>query len=137
MKLTFPFQYIATNKFGKIFRPQAGILVLNKDFGFYVHKLLIVDSGADFTIFPRKDAYYFGIDLDKETTKGKINGVGGEETVFLYDNLEIKLGNARLKIPVGFINRNDVPALLGRQQFMELFKITFDDFKVEFYKLGN
>ena len=132
MKLTFPFQYIATNEFGKIFRPYADLYVLNKDFGFYVHKILVVDSGADFTIFPRRDAYSFGIDLDKETTKSKINGVGGEETVYLYDNLEIKLSETKLKIPVGFIDRNNIPALLGRQKFMELFKVTFGDFKIIF-----
>lgn len=134
MKITFPFQYITTNKFGKIFRPYADIFVLNKELGVFIHKIMVVDTGADFTIFPRKDSYHFGIDLEKETTKDKIFGVGGEEIIFLYKELKIKLGDIELAIPCGFINRNDIPALLGRQQFMELFKVKLEDLKTIFEK---
>ena len=89
----------------------------------------MVDTGADFTIFPRKDAYLFGIDLVKETIKDRTFGVGGKERIFLYKNLKVKIGNKELKIPVGFLDRNDIPALLGRQHFMELFKVSFDKHK--------
>lgn len=134
MKTSFPFQYIGSNKFGKIVRPFATLLILKKDVGIYLQRFLVVDSGADFTIFPRKDAYSFGIDLEKETVKDKIFGVGGQETVYLYENLEIKLGNVKLTIPCGFINRNDVPALLGRQHFLELFHTCFKDHITSFQK---
>lgn len=134
MKVTFSYQYIGSNKFGRIFRPYADVFVLNKDIGSYIHKMMVVDSGADFTIFPRKDAYHFGIDLEKETTKDKIFGVGGEEIIFLYENLEVRLGNVKLKIPCGFIDRNDVPALLGRQYFLELFDVCFKDYMIIFQK---
>lgn len=134
MRTSFPFQYIGSNKFGKIVRPFATLLILKKDVGIYLQRFLVVDSGADFTIFPRKDAYSFSIDLEKETVKDKIFGVGGQETVYLYENLEVKLGNVKLKIPCGFINRNDVPALLGRQHFMELFKVSFAEFQTIFQK---
>ena len=134
MKVTFSYQYIGSNKFGKIFRPYADVFVLNKNFGSFIHKFMVVDSGADFTIFPRKDAYHFGIDLEKETTKDKIFGVGGEEIIFLYENLEVKMGDIKLKIPCGFINRNDVPALLGRQHFSELFAVCFKNNKTIFEK---
>ena len=91
-----------------------------------------MDTGADFTIFPRKDAYLFGIDLEKETTKEETFGIGGKEIIFLYKNLKVKLGDRKLTIPAGFLNRNDVPALLGRQHLIELFKVSFEEHKTIF-----
>lgn len=134
MKVTFPFEYITVNLFGKIYRPYATIYVLNKDTGIYIRRTLIVDTGADFTLFPRVNARLFGIDIYKETEKSQTFGVGGKETVFLYKDLPIKIGEIKLKIPVGFINRNDIPALLGRQQFLELFKVIFEEHKTELQK---
>ncbi|MBI2036381.1 hypothetical protein HYT17_02020 [Candidatus Microgenomates bacterium] len=134
MKLAFPFQYITTNRFGKVFRPYAKIQVFKKDLGVFVERVLIVDTGADFTIFPRKDAFLFGINLDKETIKEETFGVGGREKIFLYKNLKIKLGVVELLIPAGFLDRNDIPALLGRQQFLELFKVSLANYKTTFEK---
>lgn len=132
MRLTFPFEYITTNRFGQVLRPYAKIQVFKKDLKIYVNRILVVDTGADFTMFPRKDAFLFGIDLRKETIEEETFGVGGKERIFLYKNLNIKLGNKELRIPVGFLDRNDVPALLGRQQFLELFDVSFEQHKTIF-----
>ena len=126
MKLVFPFQYITTNTFGKIYRPYARIHVFKKDLGIYLERILVVDTGADFTIFPRKDAYLFGIDLGKETILEETFGIGGKEKIYLYKKLKIKLGDKALQIPAGFLDRNDIPALLGRQHFLELLKVSFE-----------
>lgn len=132
MKITFPFRHITTNRFGEIFRPYAKIQVFKKDLKIYVNRILVVDTGADFTIFPRKDAFLFGIDLGKETMEEETFGIGGKERIFLYKNLKVKLGDKELKIPVGFLDRNDIPALLGRQYFLELFKVSFEKHKTIF-----
>ena len=132
MKLIFPFQYVTTNKFGDILRPYAKIQVFKKDLKIYINRILVVDTGADFTMFPRKDAFLFGIDLRKEATQEETFGIGGKERIFLYKNLEVKLGNRELTIPAGFLDRNDVPALLGRQHFLELFKVYFESHKTIF-----
>lgn len=134
MKIIFPFKYFDSNRFGKIFRPYTTISVFKKDIGIYIERILVVDTGADFTIFPRKDAYAFGIDLERETIKDKIFGVGGQEIIFLYTNLPIKVGEVKLKIPVGFLDRNDLPALLGRQHFLELFDVCFKNHVTTFQK---
>lgn len=126
MKLVFPFQYITTNTFGKIYRPYVRIHVFKKDLGIYLGRILVVDTGADFTIFPRKDAFLFGIDLEKETVLEETFGIGGKEKIYLYKKLKIKLGDKVLQIPVGFLNRNDIPALFGRQHFLELLKVSFE-----------
>jgi len=126
VNVVFPFKYITTNSFGKIFRPHAEIAVFSKSHNIYVKRTLIVDTGADFTIFPRKNAFLFGIDLQKEATAEESSGIGGRETIFLYRNLPIMIGDVKLTIPVGFLNRNDVPALLGRQACLELFRLSFE-----------
>lgn len=134
MKISFPFEYITANTFGKIYRPYATLYVLNKNTGTYIKRILIVDTGADFTLFPRINASLFGVDINKETEKSQTFGIGGKETVYLYKNLPIKIGEVNLKIPVGFIDRNDVPALLGRQHFLELFEVLLKDHKTVFEK---
>lgn len=95
----------------------------------WLERIAIVDTGADLTIFPKKDAAIFGIDLEAETKFDKTFGVGGQEKIYLYKKLEIKIDDLNMKIPVGFLNRNDIPALLGRQNFLEIFKIILENRK--------
>jgi predicted aspartyl protease len=131
MKATFKFHKIASDLFGHIYRPHADVLV-------YGHNdrrrrvTMLVDTGADYTIFPRREAALLGIDLERDCAAHTTYGVGGPQTVHLYQGLEVQLGEARLAIPVGFLEQNDVPPLLGRHQFMELFQACFDDRVVAF-----
>ncbi len=135
MVIEFPYRYVTTNHFGKLYRPYAKILIRNlQNPKLWLERIAVVDSGADFSLFPRKDAYLFGVNLEKDIKIDKTFGVGGSEKIFLYTNLEVKLGSQILKIPVGFLDRNDVPALLGRQQFLDLFNVQLVEFKVKFRK---
>ena len=54
-------------------------------------------------------------------------GVGGSETVYLYKDLLIKIGQWQEKIPVGFLERDDIPPLLGRLNCIEVLKVTFEN----------
>lgn len=134
-KVKFSYKYVERNFFGRLYRPYAKLLVKKKSPPkIWLERVLVVDTGADFTLFPKKDAFIFGIDLAKETVIDETFGIGGVEKVYFYKNLEVKLGKNELKIPVGFLDRSDIPALLGRQQFLDLFKTTFDNFVVSFEK---
>ena len=44
----------------------------------------------------------------------------------------MRLGKREEMIPVGFIERDDVPALPGRYQFMDRLRVLFADQKVRF-----
>jgi hypothetical protein len=46
--------------------------------------------------------------------------------------LEVTLAGRNLTVPVGFLDTNNVPPLLGRYQFMELFKACFNKRCVSF-----
>lgn len=47
--------------------------------------------------------------------------------VYLYKNLQIKIGQWQEKVPVGFLERDDIPPLLGRLKCMEILKVTFEN----------
>ena len=131
MRTAFRFRRIASDLFGHIYRPYADVLVYGRN---NKRRLItmVVDTGADYTILPRRQAALLEIDLSRDCTPHSTYGVGGPQTTYLYEGLEVRLGSKQLKIPVGFLDTNDVPPLLGRHQFMELFKTCLDDHVVSF-----
>lgn len=86
---------------------------------------MIVDTGADYTLLPKHLAKILGIDLKQDCKVFKTSGIGGEEKVYLAKNIEVKIGGLQRKIPVGFLDREDIPSLLGRQNFLETFEVIF------------
>lgn len=59
MKLVFPFEKVTSNLFGKVYRPYAKISVYNKKDKSWLERMMLVDSGADYTIFPREKTLPF------------------------------------------------------------------------------
>lgn len=131
MRVAFKFQKIASKLFGYIYRPYAEVIFYGKN-GKARKITMVVDTGADYTLLPRREAALLGIDLSRHCTAQTTYGVGGPETVYLYQGLQVQLGGKKLKIPVGFLEKNDVPPLLGRHRFMELFKTCFNQKVVSF-----
>lgn len=50
----------------------------------------------------------------------------------LNAKIQVKLGSYSRKIPLGFLENDLIPPLLGRQGFFETFKVTFETFTVRF-----
>lgn len=86
---------------------------------------MIVDTGADYTLLPRFMASILGIDLEKDCRIFKTLGVGGEERVYFLPKIKAKLGDWERTIPIGFLERNEIPPLMGRHQFFETFETNF------------
>lgn len=85
---------------------------------------MIIDTGADYTLLPR----YLALDLKIDLKKCKTfltHGVGGNERVYFLPNIKVKLGNWERKIALGFLDRNDIPPLMGRHLFIETFEVLF------------
>ena len=122
----FPFTKINKSRLGIIYRPYIDPVWLfsqkRKD---WIFSRMIVDTGADYTLLPRKYAIDLGIDLIKDCLVETTLGIGGSETVYLYKNLKIKIGNIKQIIPVGFLERDDVPPLLGRLKCLENLELIF------------
>ncbi|MBM3283150.1 hypothetical protein FJY90_02755 [Candidatus Gottesmanbacteria bacterium] len=123
---SFPFTFIGNTKLGKIYRPLAIVQVfslLTNDWEFLE---MVIDTGADYTLLPGKYADILGVDLHKDCTVETTLGVGGAETVYQYKNLSVRIGDWQKKIPVGFLERDDIPPLLGRLGCLEVFRLVFE-----------
>lgn len=131
---SFPFTFIDTTKMGKIFRPYAIVFIYAKLRKKWQPVEMIIDSGADYSLFPKKYAALFGINLTRECTVETTLGIGGAETVYQYQNLPIKIGSWQNQIPVGFLERDDIPALLGRLECLEIFRLVFQN-KESFFEI--
>ncbi|PIP17613.1 MAG: hypothetical protein COX43_03380 [Parcubacteria group bacterium CG23_combo_of_CG06-09_8_20_14_all_35_9] len=130
----FPFTKISKSYLGQIIRPYAEVLIFAKKRKIWLVTNMVIDSGADYTLLPKKYALALGIDLAKDCRAETTLGVGGSETVYLYKSLLVKINNWQNKIPVGFLERDDVPALLGRLEFIEVLRVIFENHRTIFEK---
>lgn len=131
-KLVFNFEEIPSEIFGKIFRPYAVVFFQIKDSHEWEKTRMVIDTGADYTILPKFYAGLLRVDLVRDCEVHTTFGVGGAENVYLYKKMSVRLGNFQRVIPVGFIDRDDIPPLLGRHEFMETLKTLFENRTVAF-----
>lgn len=126
--LSTPFTFKGKSFLGNIYRPYVRILVTSKRIDEWIPVEMVVDTGADYTLLPKRYAQLLGIDLIKECRLDKTLGVGGQEKIFLYKKgIQIKIAKLEKEIPVGFLNRNDIPSLLGRLECLEILTLVMED----------
>ena len=122
-----PFKKIAKSYLGRIFRPYVLVSLTSVKTDELFPAEMVVDSGADYTLLPNRYAFYLGIDLEKDCKAETTLGVGGSETIYLYKKgIFVNIGGWKKQIPVGFLERDDVPPLLGRLECLEVLKVTFE-----------
>ncbi len=127
----FPFTKIGKGYLGVIFRPLIDVLVFAEKKEEWFSARMVVDSGADYTLFPRRFAEFLGIDFLNDCFAQTSTGIGGSETVYLLRRgVRLKIGNWEAKTPVGFLERDDVPALLGRLKCLEKIGVSFRNHKI-------
>ena len=133
MSISFPFKEYPSSVFGKIRRPVAEVFFQSKNSKFWQSVTMLVDTGADYTLLPRFLAKSLGIVLIKDCKAIHTSGVGGSSKVYmLKKKIRVKIGNYQRKVPVGFLEGDDIPPLLGREEFLETFKVTFNNFTTTF-----
>lgn len=125
MVLKFPFRKEKSSILGTIYRPIARVLFWSDKDNDWMALRMIVDSGADYTLLPRFMAGRLGINLEKDCKTFTTFGIGGGERVYFLPKIKVKLGNWERFIPIGFLERNEIPPLLGRHQFLETFETLF------------
>lgn len=131
--VTFKFQEYQYSLFRKIKRPVVDILIQSQIDLSWQKLTLIVDTGADYTLFPKFLSVALGINLDKDCKRISIKGVGGDSDVYmLKKNLSIKVGEYERQVPVGFLDNDNIPPLMGRREFFETFKVVFENWTVSF-----
>jgi hypothetical protein len=85
---------------------------------------MLVDTGADYSLLPKIYANHLGIMVERDCHVFETMGIGGAERVYLLQRWPMRLGPWNREIPLGFLSRNDVPPLLGRQACLEIFRVT-------------
>lgn len=125
---SFPFTKVGKEYLGAIFRPYVSVLILAEKKTIWFPAQMVVDSGADYTLFPKRFAKFLDIDLLGDCFAQTSSGIGGSETVYLYKRgVKIKIRNWEKMIPVGFLERDDIPPLLGRLECLEKIGVIFQN----------
>lgn len=133
MGVQFRFKNEKSPVFGVIHRPVAEVQLKHLKSEIWQPITMLIDTGADYTLLPKFFASPLGVNLRRDCQQIATNGVGGKSNVYLLKNLiEAKLGNLKRNIPIGFLDSNYIPPLLGRQKFFETFKVIFERFTVSF-----
>ena len=125
MVLKFPFKKEQSSILGTIYRPIARIIFWSKREKNWLAVRMIVDTGADYTLLPRFMAERLGVNLEKDCKVFNTYGIGGGERVYFLPKIKVKLGDWKRIIPIGFLERNEIPPLMGRHLFLETFETLF------------
>lgn len=126
--LSTPFGFKGDGYLGKIYRPNIQALIGSNHINEFIPLEMIVDTGADYTLLPKRYARLLAINLEKECIPNITHGVGGQEVIYLCKkSVRIKISDFEKIIPVGFLNRDNIPALLGRLQALEVLTLNMKD----------
>lgn len=99
----------------------------------WIEHLLLVDTGADYTLLPYHFAFELGINLEKDCREFLTSGVGGTEKVyFLKKGIKVRIGKTEKIVPAGFLERENIPPLLGRESCLNDFDVRFFHFTTTF-----
>ena len=119
-------------KYNGILRPVIPIKLKNKnkEIGYQV----LVDSGADFSLFNAEIGEAIGIDVKSGELK-TIFGVGGKTSLYYLHTIIIEVGDKDYEIEAGFMpdvaGRIMPYGLVGQRGFFENFIVRFDLLKEE------
>lgn len=128
MEVRFPFEKRTSTIFGTVWRPVALVEFRSiSDTEVWTTIRMIVDTGADYTLLPRSYARALGINLEQACQSFETLGIGGKEMVLVHPRVRVRLGEFEADVPVGFLDRDMVPALLGRQKFLEALSVTLEN----------
>lgn len=126
MDVKFSFEYVGQGIFGRVFRPVAKVTFKSPTNEKLVDVWMIVDTGADYTILPRHFSEKLRVSLERDCIKDITKGIGGEQVVYLYKSkIQAKIGFLERRVPLAFLDSDEVPPLLGRLGFLETFDTQF------------
>ena len=131
-EIRFSFEKTSSSIFTSVFRPIAQIHFRARQSNFWVPVWGIVDTGADYILLPKGYAQKLEINLSRDCRIYKTLGIGGQERSCIYLNAKIRIGSFERTAPIGFLERNDIPPLFGRQGFLETFELIFKNHETIF-----
>lgn len=115
-----------SSKDKKIKRPVADI-DLKSSSGLWIRYHPYIDSGADITIIPLSLGKLLGLKDEKRKIQ-YIGGISGSVPV-IYLNIQMRVAEEKFISLIAWAQIEEVPALLGRTNVFDMFKITFVQYK--------
>lgn len=125
--VAFPYERRPSLPFGLIQRPVARVEWHSAIFKRWIAYTMVVDTGADYCVLPASAALDLGVTLQR-CEPSTASGVGGTQPIFLHHATRMRIGRWDLLVPVGFVNREDLPPLLGRHRCLDVFDLRFRHF---------
>jgi hypothetical protein len=105
--------------------PAAKVDFLNGQ-GEWFTLFLLIDSGASVSVLPKVDAELFGIEL-KAGKPAAVAGVGADQIRGWQHTLRARLTDKAVKIPVIFLDTDQAPRILGRQDVFPRYTLIFEE----------
>ena len=132
MKISFPYKSEPSHIFGSVKRPVAEVAFWSERRKRWLNYNMIIDTGADYALLPYSASNDLAINLEEEAKEFSTFGIGGSEKVFLVREYKIRIEDINLVVPVGFLRRDDIPPLLGRQECLNNLDLRFFQFQTFF-----
>lgn len=123
----FPYERRASALFGAIQRPVARVELFSSLFQRWLAYTMVVDTGADYCVLPVSVARDLDVTL-AACERHTVSGVGGQQQVFLHRTIRMRLGPWEWLAPVGFLQQEQIPPLLGRYRCLDRFDVRLHAF---------
>lgn len=126
-KYIFPYGFELSLKKGKVITfPAINLSLFKGGSGEEFSFLVLVDSGAEVSLFTRGDAELLG--LSPETGKKvNIGSVSGDKILAFLHPAVMKISEEKFKVDIAFSARDNTPRVLGRNPIFSYFFVIFDD----------
>ena len=126
-KYIFPYGFELSLKKGKVITfPAINLNLFKRNSGEEFSFLVLVDSGAEISLFTKSDAELLGLAL-KAGQGINIGSVSGDKILAFLHSIVIKIGEEEFKVDIAFSERNDTPRVLGSNPIFSHFFVIFDD----------
>ena len=122
--LVLPYNSKAYSGFGTVFEPKITLKVRKKNEQYEKIDFLL-DSGAVVSTLPINYAEILG----KDTSNSKrivLRGFGNKRTFGYMSNIDIKIKDKKLEIPIVFSEGETTKRILGRNGLFDKFTVVFD-----------
>lgn len=123
MEIEFDFRKEKSGMFGEILRPVAKVNLLHKNIS--IPEIFYVDSGADITLIPRSVGELLALENPTPQEIIDIKGIGEKGVPIVLRRVKIMLGDFKVDARIGWALIEDVPLLLGREDFFKYFYVVF------------
>lgn len=123
MEIEFDFRKEESSIFGPILRPVARIFLIKGKIK--VPEIFYVDSGADVTLIPKSVGEILGFKVKSPNEISEIKGIGERGIPIVIRDVVLQIDKIKIKTKIAWSLIEEVPLLLGREDFFKYFDIIF------------